>query len=54
MDKKRIGYVSNVYYYYRRHDESITSKKHDMDLEEVYLFHSKLQDKYDNHPLLLS
>ena len=43
MKKKKIGYVEEASYYYRRHDNSVTSKKKITDLEEVY----DLVDKED-------
>jgi glycosyltransferase involved in cell wall biosynthesis len=49
MEKKKIGYVKNARYYYRRHDESVTAKKHKYDVESIYKFHTELQNKYNNH-----
>ena len=49
MDKKKIGFVKEAKYFYRRHDESVTAKKQEYDVEEIYKFHDELQKKYDNH-----
>lgn len=54
MDKKKIGYVKDAKYYYRRHNESVTAKKHNYDIEAIYKFHSELQNKYKNHPYIQS
>ena len=52
MKKKKIGYVEEASYYYRRHDNSVTSKKKITDLEEVYDYYNELLKKYSNHPYI--
>ena len=54
MKKKKIGYVDNTYYYYRRHNESVTAKKHDEDFEKVYRFHEEFLNEYNNHSYIQS
>ncbi len=54
MEKKKLGYVSNAYYYYRQHSSSVTAKKKDYDFETIYAFHGQLLMQYDNHPYIQS
>lgn len=52
MDKKKMGYVPSAIYYYRQHENSVTAKKNNYDLEEIYKFHREFQKKYNNHPYI--
>lgn len=54
MEKKKIGYVKDAIYYYRKHSKSITAKKKSFDLEKIYKFHDDLLLKYNNHPYIQS
>lgn len=54
MDKKKLGYVSDAYYYYRQHTNSVTAKKKAFDFENVYQFHNEFLIKYQNHPYIQS
>ncbi len=52
MLKKKIGYVSDVTYYYRRYKNSVTAKRNVIDLEDIYKYYDVLQDSYNNHPFI--
>lgn len=52
MNKKKIGFVKEATYYYRRHNESITSKRGKINLEEIYRFYDELLDEYNCHPFI--
>ena len=54
MEKEKIGFVKEAMYYYRRHKESVTSKRNTMNLEKIYKFYGNLQEKYNNHPFVQS
>lgn len=49
MSKNKIGFVKEALYYYRRHSESTTSKRANMDLEKIYSFYNEYQREYGNN-----
>ncbi len=48
MNKKKIGFVKEGLYYYRRHNESTTANRYHMNLENIYSFYEKYQQIYKN------
>lgn len=52
MNKKKIGFVKEATYYYRRHNQSITSKREQINLEKIYRFYDELLDTYNCHPFI--
>lgn len=54
MRKKKIGYVSDITYFYRRYNNSVTSKRGVIDLENIYNYYDLLQEVYNNHPFIQS
>lgn len=52
MKKKKIGYVSDITYFYRRYDDSATSKRSIIDLEHIYKYYDTFQELYNNHPFI--
>jgi len=54
MEKKKIGVVMEAIYYYRRHQESVTANRFNMNLEDAYSHYKILQDKYNNDPFIQS
>lgn len=52
MKKKKIGYVSDITYFYRRYNDSATSKRGVIDLEHIYKYYDKFQELYNNHPFI--
>lgn len=52
MNKKKIGYVKEAGYCYRRHTNNITAHKNDKDFEKIYKYYDYLLEKYHNHPYI--